>query len=681
MKTTGRMPMHLMGRQASWKGIWSRIPSAWLLLVLLGVFAVYAPAVRLPLLHDDALIVLWLDSRNPFTVFINNPVQDGNYRPLGGLLWILVRDFFGWYLPPLIHIWNVWLHVLNTALAAALAQRLNRRFGWPHSGIGAALPILSALIFGLFPFSYQDVLWAGAVFHPLMTAMGLAGIYVCLMARTSKRRILWAPGALLLLSACLSHESGFIFAAMALVIEGFSSGLRKSRLSVASVVAAAPALLYPLAYRLWVRTFWSAPGGLGPMFGDLFPNLIYFAQGMISWLLILLRTWIGLSDAAVVVIALFVASVGLALIILYRWKVLALGLLGLIWWFVAVLPSAALLSESYVRLAPRLMYAPAVGIAIFWGGLLAGLFGTSRRRLFRGAMAALVIVLLAWCVPFITDRQDETARLTPAMNSIEADLKKSDPATRVLLINMPWWSAPAYPAFPIGAEGMPIYQHGNAPHWSWLATVSGTRRETTVVRHDISLTRGERWMYGNPGDGVDDASLRQFLLRNDYVYRFDYDAPGLRARRLAAFTCNPVDGQPLARLTYGDAQVSIHAAQASICDAGVEVSLTWSDASHMTGPAGIFVHVYDDQGRQIMVADRDLADGYLPLELLPADRAISETREIRIPAGIADAVIREVRVGVYDRASAQRYTAKRADSSAWDGNEIVLPAGNTALCH
>ena len=110
----------------------------------------------------------------------------------------------------------------------------------------------------------------------------------------------------------------------------------------------------------------------------------------------------------------------------------------------------------------------------------------------------------------------ETERMTPVMQTLDADLRQSDPAAKALFINLPWWNAPNTSGFLIGAEGMPIYQHGDTQGWEWLYAYARTARETKIVYHPISETRDPNWNYGHYGEQVDDNGLRACVsLRND----------------------------------------------------------------------------------------------------------------------------------------------------------------------
>ena len=637
---------------------------------LLGVFALYAPSLRLMLIHDDAANIAWMNNFNLLTVFSVDVSKGATPRPIANALWILTRELFDWYVPGLIHAWNVWFQVLNTALVAALALRIGRRLGIR----GRVFPILSALIFGLFPFSYQAVLWAGAIYHPVLAAGGLCTMHIYLTARQQNRVLWWVAVATSLALTCLAHETGFMFGPLIAATELLFVCAGKRPLRVAAFVIGALSLSYPLLYRLLLPTMWgvSQQQDVSVLLNHAVANAPYIMQAVVSWTIILLRTWIGLTQSSpMIVTALFIFSVGPALIGLARRKAFTIGLMAIGWWAALSVP-LIILETSYLQISPRLLYTAAVGIALFWGSVTTLLLQRLRRRLPQAALALLVVVILAWCVPYVTDRMNETARLTPAMTMIDAELRTSDPASKVLLINVPEWSAPSYPAFLIGAEGMPLFQRADIPAWTWIAAIRGLQRDTTYVRHDISLTRGERYFYGIPGPTINDTVLRAKILASNYIYRFDYDSPGLRVRRLAILEKDPAHSPLiLASFSENDARVSLRAAQAASCQAVVTVDLTWADVEGLTQPAGVFVHGLDAQNQQVAVADRDLVDGYLPLEMVPNGVVVTETRIITAPLTVAS--MTQLRVGVYNRVNGQRFTATQANGTAWDGDEVVLP--------
>ena len=76
------------------------------------------------------------------------------------------------------------------------------------------------------------------------------------------------------------------------------------------------------------------------------------------------------------------------------------------------------------------------------------------------------------------------------------------------------------------------------------------------------------------------------------------------------------------------------------------------------------------QNNQVAVADRDLIDGYLPLEMVPAGVAITETRMITSAQGTAP--VTQLRIGLYNRVNGERFSAVQSNGQGWDGNEVVI---------
>jgi hypothetical protein len=605
---------------------------------------------------------------------------------MANALWLLTRDLFGWFTPPLIHMWNVWLHALNTALVAMLALRLGRRLGLP----GLVFPALAGLFFGFYPLLYQSVIWAGAIYHPVMAAFGLLAIHASLFARERQRWRVWLLCFALIVAAALSHEAGFIFGLLVLLTQivvgrgkaaayfsASNNQLNRRFAPTPAIVIAALSLLYPLINRVIVGASDSnAASRLRPL-DEIITNVVYFMQGMASWLVILLRPPIGLTESApLIIVGLFVLAIGCSLVLLARVRVMWLGLFALTWWATFALAQALVLDKAYVSFGPRLLYVPAIGIALFWAAVVAALVRAIRQPALKLAPLGFAALLLAWCVPYVNERIAETARQTPAMTAIDADLRALDASGKVLLVNLPWWNAPTYPAFFVGAEGMPLFQHDGAPAWTWLATVSGTRRETEAVRHEASLTRDARWNYGQPGETLDDAALRERMLASDLIYAFDYDPPGMRARRVGQIEHdNAIPSDFVAKLSDGSANVYLQQAQATLCNGAITLDLSWSASQPLGEPVGVFVHGLNAQGEQTITADRDLLSGVLPLDQVPAGMTIYERRVIPMPADAS--TIPELRVGAYRRADVSRLTATRAEGEIWPGDEVVVPVQTT----
>jgi hypothetical protein len=646
--------------------------------ILLIVFAVYAPSVRLMLIHDDAINAIWMNRFSLLSIFTADYAASGaSARPMSNVLWILTRDLFGWYHPPLIHMWNVWLHVLNAALAGSLAARLGRRFGLS----GLLFPTLVALTFGLFPLTYQTVIWAGAIYHPVMLAFGLAALHASLIAFQRSSRALWAASTVLVIAACLSHEAGFLFGVLIALLTGVLALAQHKRLPAGAIVVAMVAVAYAALNRLIAAQAGANANGIRPL-GEIAANVVYFMQAIVTWPVILLRPVIGLSEASsIIIVALFIGCVASMLLMLWRWRLFWLGALGVLWWVLMASVPSLVLDAPYVRFGPRLLYAASVGIALLWSAFIAG----AVRRVLNPISKAVVLgstgVLLAWSVPFIGERIAETERLTTAMHAISNDLRDRTPAdAKTLFVNMPWWNAPANPALLIGAEGMPIFQHEGAPAWTWIMANSGVQRQTSYVRHPVSLTQDPNWFYGQPGEDLDDAALRQRMLDSDAVYAFDYDPPGLRARRVALIT--PTATLPasyLAVLADGESRYFITLAEARQCNSGVVLDVGWQRDGADSQPLGVFVHGLDAHGNQVVTADNDLLNGALPLDQLPAGKAVNERRVITMPA--AAPAIAFVNIGAYRRSDVARLPASHPEGVRLGNDEYSVPViPSTAPC-
>ena len=642
--------------------------------ILLGVFALYAGSLRLTTFYDDAYDLSHIANRTLISLFDLTPYGTLNYRPVRFVPWVLVRDLFGWFRSDMLHYVNVIVHVLNTALMAALARRMGKVWrlqGW-------AFPAFTALIFGLFPFSFQAVLWPGALPHPLMTLCGLAGTHAYLFgrSRTERKRIIYLViSALLLTAACLSHEQGFLFGFLVVLLECVQASQRKQRPFIDAFILAGLMLVYAAFFKLFLQARWTDPRTAPLTFSisELVTKAAYMAQGMIDWLLIVSRYVLGLPEQKLLIVYIFLVFNTLAvLIILWRYKRLTLGWMSLAWWAAAIAPPVLMLSEGYVLSGPRLMYAASIGIALLYAGLVALFLREWRSTLFKGLLLAFVAVLCAWCVPYILDKFNEADRLATGVRAIDADLRTSGPASKVLLIDLPLWSGPMNPTFLIGSEGMLFFQDEVLPASTMIASVGNTQRQTVHVRYSEPMMYGPQHIYGVGGQSVDAVALKDKLLASNYIYRFYYDSPGLRAQRLAVIQPSGSESAQLARFTKGQASATLETAQAVTCRDHVVLEMTWSDVTGLQEPVAVFVHGMDDGGQQVAVADRDPVGGLLPLNEIPTGIRVNERRVFTTTASLP--AVAQIQVGVYSRVDGQRYQAARADGALWDGASVTIPA-------
>ena len=648
--------------------------------LLLGIFTLYIGSVRLTTFYDDAYDISHIRERTIFSLFDFTPYGTLNYRPVRFVPWVIVRDLFGWFRADMLHYINVVVHVLNTALMAALAQRMGKV--WRLQG--RAFPAFTALFFGLFPFSFQAVLWPGALPHPLMTLCGLAGVHAYLCARSSigNRRILYVIlSGLLLLAACLSHEQGFIFGLLVILLEGAYAWRTRRKPWIGAFVLAGLMFCYAAFFKWYLQPLWADPHAAPLSFSlsELVTKTAYMAQGMIDWCLIVSRYVFGLPQQKLLIVygCLIVNSV-VALFILWRYKRLTLGWVSLAWWSVAIAPSVLLLSEGYVLSGPRLMYVASMGVALLYAGLVALLLKEWHSNVSKGLLLVFISALCVWCVPYIQDKFNEADRLATGIRSIDADLRTSDVSSKVLLIDLPLWSGPMNPTFLIGSEGMLFFQEGVTPASTMVASVGNTQRNTTHVRDIDPMAYAEQHVYGVAGPYMDASGLKSQVLKSNNVYRFFYDVPGLRVQRLAILQPGGSASTTLARFSKEQAGVTLAAAQAVACRGQVTLDLTWNHVTALQEPVAVFVHGMDAAGQQVAVADRDPVGGLLPLNEFPSDTQVNERRVFTTTADLP--AIDQVQIGVYSRTDGQRYQAVRADGSLWDGASVSIPVSVTQTC-
>lgn len=625
-------------------------------------FALYAPGLGVMLLHDDAPNALWMElNRDAAFGLLSADWSFGAAgRPAANALWVVTRVLFGWYDPAILHFWNLALHGLATALVSRTAREAARAFSL-HAG---ALPITAAAVFAFFPFSFQPVMWAGAVYHPLMAVLALGALATALNAMRSPhgQRARWAAVWVLLTLACLSHEAGFL-ASLPVLAAALWHGLKGGRIPA----GAAGALLVALGYPLLSLTLLSR-GRFNTMPAspaDLLGRLTYFAQGLVYPFSALARGAFAMAPGSEA--PLWIAcAVGLAGIVLHalrrRW--LTWPALGALWWAVFSVPQAFALPVEYIRNGPRLLYLPSIGVALVWGAVVSAALRHKRLRI---VVALLFAGGLAWCAQFANERVQEARALTPALRSIVADARAAPNGADFLLLNMPWWNAPDSPTFVYGAEGLPLFQH-DAPIWAWLWANGAPQRAMDAVAHTPSLAQRSGWYYVPFGAATDDAGLRPLLSRYSRVYQFLYGPPGPRVLRVVG-PATPVTA-PLARFADGDAVTLLTSASARQCGARILAQLSWQVVAPGPGPLAVFAHGVDAGGAVRVVADRDPAGGMWPLDQWPAGTARSEEREILLRDA---APLRTLLIGVYRRADGNRLKAADGENGAWPDEAVSVP--------
>ncbi|HQX76816.1 MAG TPA: hypothetical protein PL074_10900, partial [Thermoflexales bacterium] len=115
--------------------------------------------------------------------------------------------------------------------------------------------------------------------------------------------------------------------------------------------------------------------------------------------------------------------------------------------------------------------------------------------------------------------------------------------------------------------------------------------------------------------------------------------------------------------------IALNAAQAQWQNGQLVLSLDWAAQAQSGASTGVFVHVLDSSGKTVFSADRDLIDGYIPMEIVPRGLDISEARRLGVPNPLPGL---RIEIGLYDRATGKRFVTTRADGGGWDGDAVRI---------
>ncbi|MHB9033630.1 MAG: hypothetical protein ACYC6L_11350, partial [Anaerolineae bacterium] len=137
-------------------------------ILILVTILTYGFVIQLPFYFDDMTHFRWLDTHG-LVAIVTSAQTPGYYRPLPFLIWKALVSVWGGYNAPLLHIVNLILHGLNALLVYTLvakrAQSAKRFLG-----------LAAALLFTLYPFTYQSIPFVGSLTHPLVLALMLGSI-------------------------------------------------------------------------------------------------------------------------------------------------------------------------------------------------------------------------------------------------------------------------------------------------------------------------------------------------------------------------------------------------------------------------------------------------------------------------------------------------------------------------
>lgn len=179
------------------------------IILVLVVFVLYLPSLRYQFVWDDRELYINesnLPQKETLSTVPNYfiPKKDKMYIPITYTFWNIIGDLggiqHGDYNPQAFHLFNLFLHIVNSILISLiLFQLLNER----------KFALLGAMVFALHPIQVESVAWVSEARGLLAGMFGFSALLVYLKNRTAglKNYLIY----LLLLCSMLSKPSGIVF--------------------------------------------------------------------------------------------------------------------------------------------------------------------------------------------------------------------------------------------------------------------------------------------------------------------------------------------------------------------------------------------------------------------------------------------------------------------------------------
>ncbi|HLF26544.1 MAG TPA: hypothetical protein VJG32_09415 [Anaerolineae bacterium] len=634
--------------------------------IFLTTMLLYGASLAYPFVWYDSADVLRAMKYSVFDLFAGVAGYE-YYRPLIFTFWQLILNAWGAASAPMFHASLIGAHVLSGVLLYALARELTRR---------RASAAAAALLFVVYPFSYQAVTWAIAHQPPSLVFV-LASLLVYVRARLKGREtederpgtksslrvsslvIRHSAALACLVAAMLLHESAFVGAGLVLLLEAYLVlGRRVPRASIA-----------PLAYlavTLIVFAVYSAAAKTSPNEETLQPITgLYLLQGLIYPLAMITAQLCQAPGCDSVAWLLPVA--GLTLIgLVAAWRsarTLLIGALGTLWFGLSVAPVWAGRDYVYVEYAPRLLYLAGAGAAL---AIAAALDAGDGR--WQGLLrAGLVALILFQSGQFVMARQTLHTDAFQLLEQENRALLAAWPGS-ALFVNTVELFTRKQSEFPLGWFGVlvspwhnPFIETKNlrAQNADWV--IDPAQAEGAAQRSRLKLEFHGRI--------VTPEQFRAALAAAAEVYRVEaLTAP---AGDLHLFKVAGLQRQvdPPAAVAEWSA---VRLAGASVdMEAGIPVlNLAWWIAGLNDAGQTVFVHVRNAAGEIVAQADGDPIGGMAPFNSWATGDLIRERRPLLLPPD-SPAGTYTVAVGLYGRATLERTTPTRANIPLSDGALVV----------
>ncbi len=645
----------LQRAQQAWPRAGARLAATPVFYGLLAglVLALYAPSLRFGLIWDDPEWYRQGAGQSLWQLFTALPSYQF-YRPLAILLNRTLVSPVGAVNAPAAHAIQIEAHLASTLLLAPVLHAL---------GLGRRQARLAALLFAVFPLSYQAVAWQ-APQQPLALFWVLLALW--LAAQASRGR----PWLGLSLSVS-AYAAGLLFqeSALPFALAFVWLAVVQRRAGPSRLPAAWP-LLHLAVAGAYTLVWLSVPRKAGVTGAGFDPQVAaYLLQGVVFPLAHALTGWaVRWSSAGLV--ALFATASGLLAAAVWRWTSRRAALLSVAWIGLGLLPAWAGLSWEYVRIGERVFYPAAPGVAVLWAGVVVWMARGPRWRRAAGlaAAAALLSVSIWQGLQFYQLYRMGTSFLAETVGLLSAQ-----PAGRLVFVNYPDRLEIRPPIYPRGNWGLILAPVGLGLSGFAVAATGQSAAEQSLAVFAFGVPDREAWPYRLDLRGTDTSAegLVEAALGADAVYVTDYRPSGqMRLREVGAI--RPLAGQAPPVAVFDQAVQLLRAEVQSGDRPGLR--LMWSRQQPLEYDTTVFVHFW--QGDDFRGgADGDSLGGLVPLFVWPSGAAIEDVRafdDLPYEPGAY-----EVRIGLYRRDTLERLPALAADGTRYVDDSV--PVGMVEL--
>jgi len=418
----------------------------------------YSDALALPLFSDDLVQIPWLESISWRDLWYS-PSPYGYYRPLWYSLWRVWGALTGGLRPRGLHLLNVAAHFVAAWLAGLLAA------AWVRSAVPPSVPplrggmkggdtltaCLATALFAVFPFARQAVAWPGAVYNPLVSAMGVGVLLAYDRGRRGHGARWFGLALLLSVLSALTYEAGLLVGPLVVIAEVAGWAQRRWQRRRSWWPLAFIGLFIVIAW-VWRVMRGAGATGFGLTLTDLWRNVSFLVQGLVYPIAPLaqrLAVWRGLDPELCLWL---VALPALALLAWggLRWNRGAF-LLGLGWFALFALPPLISMEASWFALAPRFLYMTATGVSLVWAAAASVWLARLRLRWKAAAIGVSLLALLAPAALFVRDGVRLYGMAGESIWDASAAAGRGQP---VLLVNLPTRIKPRSRMYPLGFEGI-----------------------------------------------------------------------------------------------------------------------------------------------------------------------------------------------------------------------------------